>query len=329
MSPRDRALLGSEADLIGARGNVVVSASARGIEVDQGFAALTAGVAEAKDNMLRATDYESRNKVIEGQIEAIDAAEKAGYFGDNGATKAEVMRQELTQTLAESSILAMTDEDQIRVLSESLARRKGWGGSGSEGSGLSPGDAAATSIAESDQRVRDKRKAAGLPEYPDGVEPGGMGSPYMGDFPGNVSDWGGTILGAQKGASGVGPVSQEELLAGGGSESVGDFLHADTAAKMLKAALSRDKENRERTEAFTAADRADQIYPEDEAAQLQHVADTTTGEVRRKAQQEVRQAAQDKERAEAKVSTDHYNEYSGLMMGSTPDEPFRFSDIPV
>ena len=327
LSPRDRALLGSEGDLIGARGNVVVSAAARGIEVDQGFAALTKGVETAKENMLRATDYESRNKVIEGQIEAIDAAEKAGYFGDNGATKAELMRQELTQTLATSSVAAMSDEDQIRVLSESLARRKGWGAS--KRGELSAGDAAAPSIAESDQRVRDKRKAAGLPEYPEGVEPGDTGSPYQGDFVGQVSDWGKTILGAQKGASGVGPVSQEELLAGGGSESVGDFIHADTAAAMLKSALSRDKENRERTEAFTASDRAAQIYPEDIGAQLEHIAATTKGEVRRKAQQEARQANLDKETAKVKVSTDHYNEYSGLMMGSTPEEPFRFSDIPV
>lgn len=327
LSPTDRALLGSEADLIGARGNVVVSASARAIEVDQGFAALTKGVEKSKEDMLRAVDYESRNKVIEGQIEAIDAAEKAGYFGDNGATKAEAMRQELTQVLATSSVAAMSDEDQIRVLSESLARRKGWGASSSE---RSDRDKAAPSIAESDQRVRDKRKAAGLPEYPEGVKPGDMGSPYMGDFsPGGVSDWGKTILGAQKGASGIGPVSQEDLLAGGGSESIGDFIHADTAAAMLKSALSRDKENRERTEAFAAADRAAQIYPEDEAAQLQHITDTTDGEVRRKAQQEARQSAQDRARAEAKVSTDHYNEYSKQLMGSTPEEPFRFSMIPT
>ena len=51
--------------------------------------------------------------------------------------------------------------------------------------------------------------------------------------------------------------------------------------------------------------------------------------LRRKAQQEARKSAQDRGRAEAKVSTDHYNEYSKQLMGSTPEEPFRFSMIPA
>jgi len=321
MSPQDRALLASEADLIGARGGVAVRGRSREIEVDHGYASLLEGIEKSKENMLRAKDYETRNKVIEGQIEAIDAAEKAGYFGQNGASKAEVMRQELTQTLATASINAMSDEDQIRILSESLARRQGYGSDhlDSKGVDISP-DA-------TDQRSREKRAAAGLPEYPEGVGPGDQGSPYQADFAGGVSAWGASILKSQgKDPSGIGPVSKEELLAGGGSESIGDFIHADTAAAMLKAALGRDKENRNTIAAQEAFAEGRRLFPEDPQAVLKYVQRTTEGTIEEKASRMARQLQVDENNNEALLQRELSNKYSELLRS---DPEFTYEMIPA
>jgi hypothetical protein len=318
MDPHDRAILGAEADLIGARGGVAVRARSRELQVDEGYSRLIAGQATAREDLLKAKDSATRNKIIEGQLEAITAAREAGFIATDEA--AEIMRQKLTQDFAVASIGVMEDEEQIEIITDSL-RRRGYGGSSSE-----PGE----TIEQTDQRVRDKRAAAGLPEYPPGVEPGDKGSPYQGDFVGGVSEWGASILKSQgKNPSGLGPVSKEDVIAAGDNGNVGDFVHADTLAGMLKAAMGRDKENRERTESQAVVSRAYEIFPDDHDARMKYIDKALDGTVQKKAETdaELRNARQ--ERLEAKAGVDLWKNYGATIRElKNSEEPLTMNDIP-
>jgi hypothetical protein len=320
MDPHDKAILNAEANLIGTRGGVAVRGRAREIEVDQGYAALMDGMARARENLLRATDYASRNAIIQGQLEAINAAEAAGYFGVNGAVPAEAARQKLTQDFAMASITAMSDEEQIEILSGTLAHRKGYGDNvdrDARGRDISP--------AATDERVRANRKAAGLPEYPPGVEPGDKGSPYQGDFTAETSAWGQSILDSQgKSASGAGPVSSADLMAGGGAKNIGDFLHADTAATMLKAALGRDKENRQSVAAQEAVAAVNSIYPEDPEAAYDHLKNLVEGSTLEKAERRQRQHIIDDKNEEIRFNKETNASFSQRLRD---EDGFRVDDI--
>jgi hypothetical protein len=317
LSQHDRAILDAEADMIRTRGGIAVRAHARGIDIDQGYARFIGGLEEAKENLMKAEDFATRNAVMEGVLQSIKAARAQGYIQTD--EEEEILRQATVQEFATASIDSMSDEDQIAILTDSLARRRGYGDD--------PSDERMTmTIEESDQRVRDKRAAAGLPEYPEGVSPGDRGSPYQADFEGGVSEWGRSVLESQgRDPSGVGPVSAEDVQSGQRG-NVGDFLHADTAAKMLTAALSRDKENRTRIEAQDAAGLAEQIYPEDPEAQLEWVQNNTEGSVEESASRMVRQRIQDEENAEIDWNRAINSQYSELMR---TDENFTYDNIPT
>lgn len=318
LDPHDKAILNAEANLIGTRGGVAVRGRARQIEVDQGYAALMEGMARARENLLRATDYTSRNAIIQGQIEAINAAEAAGYFGVDGAAPAEAARQKLTQDFAMASIKAMSDEKQIEILSGTLAHRKGYGDNiDAKGRDISP--------AATDKRVRAKRKAHGLPEYPPGVGPGDQESPYQGDFSGETSTWGQSIIDGQgKSASGAPPVSSEDLMAGGGAKNIGDFLHADTAAVMLKAALGRDKENREAVAAQEAVAAVNSIFPEDSEAAYDHLKNMVEGSTLEKAERRQRQHIIDEKNDEIEFNKETN---ASLSQRLRDEDGFRVDDI--
>ena len=310
LSSSDRAILDAEADMIGLRGGIAVRGRARGLEVDQGYASFIGGMETAKANLLQATDAETRRSIIEGQLEAINAARDQGFIASEA--DAEVLRQKLTQDFATASIDAMSDEDQIRILSDSLDRRRGYGENSED-----------ITIAESNELVRQRRADAGLPEFPEGAEPGDMTWPYQDEGPGRTSAYGQRILDSQNKSSGIGPASADDVRQGGGN--VGDFLHADTAAKMLKAALSRNKEDRENIEAQNAMEDARARFPEDPQAALDHVRRTTKGNVEERASRMARQDIQDANNAEVEWNRDVLTEYSEIMRS---DPSFTYDRIP-
>lgn len=204
LSNHDSAIFDAESNLIGARGGVQVRERVRKLEIDEGYSRLIDGMEIARENLINA-DPESRNAIVEGQLDAINAARDKGFI--DSETKAEVMRQKLTQEFALATIEAMPVEEQIVVLTESLAMRKGY----------------------------DKKTAKGNPN------------------------------------SGVGPVSADDIRSEQGSDSIADFLHADTAAKMLQTALDKNKTTRDRTAAYAVEAEAMEMYPEDPTARMKYI----------------------------------------------------------
>jgi hypothetical protein len=126
--------------------------------------------------------------------------------------------------------------------------------------------------AQIDDHVRMRRDDAGKGEYPDGVEPGDMGSPYQGDFTGEVSQWGSGVLGegqrldtggqleappqASADAGGqLDPSVMEALTDGqvGGQRSGNELDDAGAAeiARLISAASTQRAQGAESTEALS------------------------------------------------------------------------------
>jgi len=130
--PYDRQLLEAEVRLIGAKGLVDVGASSKKIEISQGYAKMTGGIAEAKEQIINAKTGD-RNALMEGVLESINAAEEMGYFGVAGADTAEALRQSTTQDIAKAVLDSMDPAERNRLLRASQAYRRGYGIKGDYG----------------------------------------------------------------------------------------------------------------------------------------------------------------------------------------------------
>jgi hypothetical protein len=119
----DLAIIGSEIGLIKARGRVAMGGVARGMEVTAAKGSYLEGRSLALKSLEQAQDGPTRNGIILGQLDAINAQLEAGYMDEVEAQKE---REGMTQEFAERSISAMSPEEQVRVLSASLRYRKGY-----------------------------------------------------------------------------------------------------------------------------------------------------------------------------------------------------------
>jgi hypothetical protein len=124
--------------------------------------------------------------------------------------------------------------------------------------------------------------------------------------------------------TGSGPLTPDDIRNGLGTESIVDFLHGDTAAKMLEAARKEDKANRQREESQGVVNRAWKLFPEDEAKRNKYIRDTSSGTVQNLAEEDSRQRNQDEIHAKEAVSTELYEDYGNEM----ENEGLRWKDIP-
>ena len=393
LSQHDSAILSSESDLIGTQGRISVGGNARKIEVDQGRAAYLSGRSDAKLNLERATDGPSRNNIVLGQLDVIEAAEEKGYLT---AEQAQSERETTTQDFALSSITAMSKPDQVRVLSASLAYRKGYSAdlgqysdeviAASEAHGIpaeviaaqiqkeSSGNAAAISKAGA-QGLLQLREAAAeemgvtdrfdpaqsisggtkylakqLKRFEDPAEalaaynwgPGNLleakdkyGDDWLAHAPEETKDYVAALLPVWESAgevktngsfsSGEGPLDADAIRSGKGTGSIADFLHADTAAKMLEAAKTSDKINQDRTAAQSINSMAMDLFPEDGPARLKWIGKNSSGTVQELAETNERQTQQDARNERIDISTGLTDDLS-LQMET---EGLRYAQIDV
>lgn len=198
LSSDDRAILSSEANMIRERGRVQVGDYGRTVEIDEGMSRLNSGLATAREAIVVERDPETRNQILIGQLDAINAAEEKGYLDDDAAQK---KRQLFTQDAALASLINMNPKEREKVLEASLAKR-------------------------------------------------------------------GT----------TGPITIEDIREGKGTGSIADFLHADTARKLLRETQDENKITDDRATAFAAVDEAWERYPEDAAARMKHIREATRGD---------------------------------------------------
>jgi hypothetical protein len=126
-------------------------------------------------------------------------------------------------------------------------------------------------------------------------------------------------------ATGSGALTPEDIRNGLGTDSVADFLHADTAAKMMELAGKEDKANRQRAESQDVVNAAWKRFPEDHAKRMQWIADNSDGSVQNLAEEDARQRNNDEKGAKAEASTEKYEGYSQQMEAGE----IRFKDIPT
>lgn len=122
----DSQLLDAEARMIGAKGRIDVGAGAKKVEISQGYAKLTKGIADATEEIINSKTGD-RNTLMQGVLESINAAEEMGYFGVAGADAAEALRQGTTQQIAKAVLDTMPPAERKRVLTASQAYRRGYG----------------------------------------------------------------------------------------------------------------------------------------------------------------------------------------------------------
>lgn len=200
LNPHDRAILSSESDLIRERGRVQVGDYGRTVEIDESMARLNAGLAAARESISVEQDPETRNQILIGQLDAINAAEEKGHFGDGGDVKAEALRQKFAQDAAMSSLVNMDPKEREKLLEASLTYR-------------------------------------------------------------NM----------------VGPITVDDIREGKGSGSIADFLHADTAKKLLNETRKENKIDDEQRAGYAASDESWRLYPEPEqsAEREAHIREAT------------------------------------------------------
>ena len=367
LSPADKAIMASESNLIHAQGRVAVGEGARRREIDEGRARYSEGKAKARASLI-GLDQPSRNNVVLGQLDVIDAQVEAGYMTEE---QGQAERESMTQDFALSSVEAMPVQERIRVLESSLRYRKGYGASlgqhsgailsAAEDTGLPPeliaaviqqessGNAEARSDAGAVGLMQLREEAAKEMGVEDRLDPAQNvqgGASYLakqfarfdGDpeaalaaynwGPNNVrkamneygDDWlsyapdetkdyvaklapqwieggGGKVETNGKYATGEGPLDADAIRNGEGTGSIADFLHADTAAKMLDQARKGDQTNQDRLAAYSAVDAAKNLYPEDPVAMRKYIEANTSGSVRKVALTELDQAIARKARA--------------------------------
>ncbi len=121
LAPADRAILGSESGLILERGRVQVGDAARIVEIDEGMSRLNNGLTRARESIAVELDPETRNQVIIGQLDAINAAEEKSWITD---VEAEKRRRNFAADAADASLTNMNAEDREELLRASLKWRK-------------------------------------------------------------------------------------------------------------------------------------------------------------------------------------------------------------
>jgi hypothetical protein len=137
-----------------------------------------------------------------------------------------------------------------------------------------------------------------------------------------------TILVMTKYNKGEGPLTAEAIRNGEGTNSIADFLHADTAAKMLDKATVNNDDEQNRIAAQRVGDTAANRYPESLADQLKDIKQNSSGIVREQAETNARQRFQDKQNAIAEVSLAIEEEYAEKMEVSNFGSPFTYENIP-
>lgn len=126
LDPSDAQILDAETRMITTKGRIGIGAAARGIEIDQGHATMMAQLDVQREKILTSKTGD-RNSLMESALETIDIAEANGYFGMEGASQAEALRQATTQKFALAVIESMPAEERERLLTASLAYRRGYG----------------------------------------------------------------------------------------------------------------------------------------------------------------------------------------------------------
>ena len=120
LSPHDRAILSSESNLIHERGRVQMGDASRTVEIDEGMSRLNGGLDAARESIATEQDPETRNQILIGQLDAINAAEGNGYLTD---VQAEQKRKLFAQDAAMASLINMDPEAREKLLEASLTWR--------------------------------------------------------------------------------------------------------------------------------------------------------------------------------------------------------------
>jgi len=392
LTSHDMAILDSEANLIHAQGRVQVGGRARDLEVGEAVGRYKDGKIKARETVILA-DPGTRNRMVIGQLESIDAMEREGYMTPEEAV---AEREEVTQDFALASLDAMPPDERYRVIAASLRYRQGYGadlGDYSESfqtaaarTGLPAGLIQAVASRESSldpSAVNPDTGAAGLMQLMEGtagdlgvtnrLDPDQSiqgGADYLNQQfrhfedlqkalaaynwgPQNVKDavaehgddwlasapeetreyvaalvdeWD-SVGGGDKEVktdSGAGALTPEDIRNGLGTGSIADFLHADTAAKMMEIAGKEDKTNRDRMAAQDVTNAAWRLYPEDDIKRKKHIRDNSSGTIQNLAEEDSRQRQRDEDTAKAEASQEKLTDESNLML----HEGKRFKDIP-
>lgn len=127
---------------------------------------------------------------------------------------------------------------------------------------------------------------------------------------------------------GGGPLSTEDIRAGKGTGSVADFLHFDTANKLLKQTKRENEVSNELEQAYSIVDSAVAAHPEDTAAQMKFIRDRSKGvdaKVRSRAESIGRQRAEEQRVADNEVRQKILRSAGELMR----DDGFTYDDLPA
>jgi hypothetical protein len=390
LSQHDSAILSSESDLIGTQGRISVGGAARKIEVKQGIAKYKSGQSEARMMLDMATDGPSRNNIVLGQLDVIDAAEEAGYLD---AIQAQSEREAMTQDFALSSIQQMSKRDQIRILSASLAYRKGYSAELGEFSGEIikasethgiPAELIAAQIQQEssgDPNAISKAGAQGVMQLmPDAAtelgvtdrfDPGQSidkgtqylakqlkrfedpaealaaynwgsgnlleakdkyGDDWLAHAPQETKDYVAALLPVWESAgeiktngkfdTGSGPLTAEAIRNGEGTDSIADFLHGDTAAKMLAAAKGSDVEDNAREASQNGLDLADRLFPESHEKRMDWIKRNLTGKVREYAETNAEQMNNSRIAIKARANVETMDDTMKAINAGTAEEPY-------
>jgi len=125
--------------------------------------------------------------------------------------------------------------------------------------------------------------------------------------------------------TGSGPLTPDDIRNGLGTDSIADFLHADTAAKMLEIARKEDKTNLQRTEAQGVVNRVFDTFPESHEKRMKMIDEISSGTVQNLAEEDARQQNQDEQNAKLQASQDLHDDYSSQML----NDGLRYKSIPT
>ncbi len=120
LSPRDRALLQSESDLIRERGRAVVGDAARGVERDLGRASIENMLTRRADE-IQFQPPEKQNELMESALESVMAAVEDGWYT---AEEGEKLLQGFVTAAATNSLKGMEAEQRLAEIELSLAWRE-------------------------------------------------------------------------------------------------------------------------------------------------------------------------------------------------------------
>lgn len=120
LSPRDRALLQSESDLMRERGRAVVGDAARGVERDLGRASIEMMLTRRADE-IQFQPPEKQNELMESALESVMAAVEDGWYT---AEEGEKLLHNFVTAAATNSLKGMEAEQRLAEIELSLAWRE-------------------------------------------------------------------------------------------------------------------------------------------------------------------------------------------------------------